>query len=112
MRLLLTPGQRGDAVAFGPLTAGLRPGRVVADRAYDSDAIRGAVRPSGAKACIPPSRNRRVRKRYDRRRYKNRNLVERFFGRLKNCRRVATRYDKKPENYLAFCWLAALVTAF
>jgi putative transposase len=51
-----------------------------------------------------------VRKRYDKRRYRNRNIIERFFGRIKQYRRVATRYDTKPENLLGFVWLAAVLT--
>jgi len=51
-----------------------------------------------------------VKKRYDKERYKNRNHVERFLGRIKQFRRVATRYEKTPENFAGFVWLAALIT--
>jgi transposase len=82
---------------------------VVADAAYDSDAIRERVRRAKAKACIRPSRARKRKKRYDRGRYRHRNVVERFFGSIKRFRRVATRYEKKAGNYLGFAWLAAVL---
>ena len=78
--------------------------------AYDSDAIRTTVAENGGRACIRPNPTRRRSPRYDRRRYRNRNVIERFFGRLKRLRRGATRYEKKAANYLGFVWLAAIVT--
>jgi transposase len=84
---------------------------VVADAGYDSDAIRRRVRRMRARCCIKPNPTRKRRKRYDRQRYKHRNVVERLFCRIKRCRRVATRYEKKPENFAGFVWLAAFVTA-
>ena len=62
-----------------------------------------------AKACIKPSKSRTTRKAFDKTRYKNRNQVERFFNRIKQCRRVATRYEKTIENFASFVWLAALI---
>jgi putative transposase len=62
-----------------------------------------------AKACIKPSENRTTWRPYDRTRYRNRNQVERFFNRIKQCRRVATRYEKTIENFTSFVWLAALI---
>ena len=82
----------------------------MADAAYDSDAIRALVRAAGARACIRPNPTRRRRVRYDRHRYKHRNVVERFFRRVKQRRRVATRYEKKAANFAGFVWLAAFVT--
>ena len=110
VHLRLTPGQSGDAPQAEALLENLSPQHVVADAAYDSDAIRQRVRKRGGTACIRPNRTRRVRKRYDKRRYRHRNIIERFFGRIKQYRRVATRYDKKPENFLGFVWLAAVLT--
>jgi transposase len=82
---------------------------VAADAAYDSDAIRDRVRRAKARACIRPNPTRKRKRRYDRERYKRRNVVERFFGAIKRFRRVATRYEKKAENYLGFAWLAAVL---
>ena len=110
VRLILSPGQAGDAPRAPALLAGLRPRHVVADAAYDSDAIRAMLRRRRARACIKPNPTRRRKRRYDRERYKHRNVIERFFGSLKRgYRRVATRYEKKAANYLGFAWLAAVL---
>jgi len=106
-RLILTPGQCGDAPQAQGLLQDLLAEHVIADAAYDSDAIRRQVRRMKAKACIKPNPTRKRKKRYDRKRYKHRNVVERFFRRIKDCRRVATRYEKKAHNFAAFVWLAA-----
>lgn len=84
---------------------------MIADAAYDGDALRQRVRRLRAKACIKPNPTRKRKKRYDRQRYKHRNVVERFFCRIRRCRRVATRYEKKPENFAGLVYLAAFVTA-
>ena len=84
-------------------------GHVLADAAYDSDAIRKRAKQLRAKACIKPIKARKIKKRYDKTRYKNRNVVERFFNNLKRFRRAATRYDKKPTNFTGFIWLAELI---
>ncbi len=109
-RLVVTAGQRGDAPQAEALLAGWKPRHVIADAAYDSDAFRQRIREAKAKACIRPHPTRKRKKRYDRRRYKHRNVIERFFGRIKQCRRVATRYEKKAVNFAAFVWLAAGLT--
>ncbi len=89
---------------------GLKPRHVLADAAYDSDAIRTWVGQLKARACIRPNPTRKRKKRYDRQRYKHRNVIERFFRLIKQCRRVATRYEKKASNFAAFVWLAAGIT--
>lgn len=98
---------RGDAPQAEALLEDLRADHVLADAAYDSDAIRQTIRKMKAKACIKPNPTRKRKKRYDRTRYKHRNVIERFFRRIKQCRRVATRYEKKAANFAAFLWLAA-----
>ena len=108
---MVTAGQRGDAPQAQTLLEGLRPRHVVADAAYDSDALRELIRRRKARACIKPNPTRRRKRRYDRKRYKHRNVIERFFRRIKQCRRVATRYEKKAGNFAAFVWLAAGITA-
>ena len=82
---------------------------MLADAAYDSDAIRQQVKRLKARCCIRPNPTRKRKKRYQKSRYKNRNVIERFFRRLKEYRRVATRYEKKPANFAGFIWLAALL---
>lgn len=112
LRLTITPGQRNDSTQAETLLEEFKPHEVehlVADAAYDSDAIRRRAKRLKAKACIKPIKARKVKKRYDKTRYKNRNVVERFFCRLKRFRRAATRYDKKPTNFTGFIWLAALI---
>lgn len=108
----LTAGQRGDAPQGEALLEKFQAGEVgtiIADAAYDSDAIRQRGRRLKAKVCIKPNPTRKVKKRYDKKTYKRRNQIERFFGRLKRCRRIATRYEKKPANFAGFIWLAALI---
>lgn len=91
------------------LLKGLSPQYVIADKGYDSDPLRQQIRRSGGKPVIPSRRGTR-RRRHDRQRYKLRNLVERFINRLKQCRRVATRYDKTDHSYSGFVCLAALMS--
>ena len=110
--MVVTGGERNDAAeARGLLTsfAGLAPRRVVADRAYDVDHIREKIVSIGAEVVIPPRRHRRVPISYDRPAYKWRNAVERFVGRLKQCSRIATRYEKTARNFLGFVQLACLL---
>lgn len=109
----MTAGQKGDAPQADALLSGFEPGtigHVIADAGYDSDAIRRRVKRLRARCCIKPNPQRKRKKRCDRGRYKHRNVVERFFCRLKRCRRIATRYEKKPENYAGLLWLAAFIT--
>jgi transposase len=88
-----------------------QPTAVIADRAYDTDAFRNLLRLRQAEAVIPSLKNRIVKQRYNRKKYKRRNLIERLVNRLKHYRRVATRYEKTARNFLAFVHLAAaLVT--
>jgi transposase len=113
LKLLATPGQCGDAPQAESLLKGFEQGtieHVVADAAYDSDTIRQRLKQMRAKTCIRPNPTRKRKKRYDRKRYRNRNVIERFFGRIKRYRRVATRYEKKAVNFTGFVWLAALLS--
>ena len=81
---------------------------LLADRGYDADWIRAFVRQHGVWANIPPKRNRTEALCFSPYLYRARNLVERFFNKIKHCRRVATRYDKLAANYLAFVQLASI----
>lgn len=83
--------------------------RLVADKGYDTDAFRAFLNNNGIKAVIPPKSNRKKRIRYDKEAYKGRNVVERCFCRLKDFRRIATRYDKLARNFFsALCFVATL----
>ena len=81
---------------------------LLADRGYDADWIRALATERGAWANIPPRRNRKEPICFSLYLYRARNLVERFFNKIKQCRRVATRYDKLAANYLAFIHLASI----
>ena len=81
---------------------------MLADRGYDADWIREFARQKGAWANIPPKRNRIQPVCFSAYLYRARNLVERFFNKIKQCRRIATRYDKLAANYLAFVKLASI----
>lgn len=108
VRLLLGPGQRNDITQAHDLIEGFEPEAVIADKGYDADHLRKAVLASDAKPVIPSKSNRRAPITYDKALYKERNLVERFFNKLKQFRRVATRYDKLLANYRGFVILAAI----
>jgi putative transposase len=106
--LKVTGAEAADGPHLPGLIAGIETGAVLADKGYDSDANRAAIRARGAAPCIPPRKNRTTAIDYDRHLYKERNVAERFFGRVKQYRRVATRYDKKAVNFLGFVWVASI----
>lgn len=81
---------------------------MLADKAYDADRIRKLIQERGATPNIPPKSNRRWKPRFSKRLYRERNLIERFFSKLKHFRRVATRYDKLAANFLAMVQLASM----
>jgi transposase len=109
VRIGLTSGEAHDNRLCAALLSGLRPqALLLADRGYDADWIRAFVAQQGAWANIPPKRNRKEPICFSPHLYRARNLVERFFNKIKQCRRVATRYDKLAANYLAFVKLAAI----
>jgi len=108
VRLVLTAGQAHDINAAPALIAGLKCRHVVADRGYDSNALLDLIRASGAKAHIPSTRSRSVQRSVNRRIYRQRNLVERFFNKLKHFRRIATRFDKLARNFLAAVALGSI----
>jgi len=91
------------------LIEGYDAGHVIADKGYDSQGFVKAVEGTGAAAVIPPRKNRVTPRAYDRHLYEERNAVERFVGRIKQFRRVATRYEKRARNFLAFVQLASIV---
>ena len=109
VRLALTPGQAGDAPAARELIDDLRPGSIlIADRAYDTNAIRDQAAACGAWANVPPRATRKQAFPFSPFVYRQRNLVERFFNRIKHFRGIATRYDRRPDNFLAALKLAAI----
>ena len=109
VRLALTTGEAHDNRLAAKLLSRLKSGSMlIADRGYDADWVRTLVRQHGAWANIPPKSNRKDALTFSPYPYHARNLVERFFNKIKQCRRVATRYDKLAANYLAFIQLASI----
>ena len=108
---MLTPGQAHDVQGFAPLFRMItdRIEAFLADRGYDADAIREEIEAAGVEAVIPAKVNRRNPALHDRTKYKWRNLIERLFNKLKNWRRIATRYDRNIKNFIAAVALAATV---
>ena len=109
MRFLLTAGQQGDAPQASALIDSLPAEIVMADTAYDADHFRQAIADKGALAVIPNNPSRTKKHPLDRHLYAQRHLVECCFSKLKQFRRVATRFEKTARNYLAIITLAAIV---
>ncbi|MGO7616408.1 IS5 family transposase [Rhizobium ruizarguesonis] len=108
--LRITPGQRGDAPVAVPLLTRLPASRLcAADTAYDSDTLRDFLTARGTQPVIPNNPTRKRMQPFDPIAYKRRNIIERTFCRLKDWRRIATRYDKLMINFEATCYIAALV---
>ena len=102
IRIALTPGQVHDGTAAEELLTNLKPGAtLLADKAYDSNAIRDQAQEQDVWANIPPKSNRKGSFVFSTFVYRYRNLVERYFNKLKQFRGIATRYDKNPDNFLA-----------
>lgn len=107
---MLTPGNVSDIKAAPALLE--RAGRIrylLGDKGYDADSLRRSLRDGGAVPVIPGRCNRKRTIRYDKQRYRDRHLVENAFCRLKDFRRVATRYDKLAPNFLSAVALATAV---
>ena len=107
VRLRLTEGQVSEYGQANALIEQIQADYILADKGYDSDEFINSVEASGAVAVIPPRQNRIIRREYDREIYKERNLVERLFQKLKQFRRIATRYERLKRNYQAMLYLAS-----
>ena len=108
--LFVTAGQVSDYIGARALLGGLpKIDWLLGDRGYDADWFREALKDKGIRACIPGRKQRKTPVKYDKRRYKRRNRIEIMFGRLKDWRRVATRYDRCPKAFLSAIALAATV---
>ncbi len=109
--LHLAPGQRADvrAATEAPWPRGLRGKRLVADKGYDSDGFRAALRRRGGQSCIPPRARRHHPASWHRGHYRQRHKVENFFQRAKRYRRIGTRYEKRDLYFLSFVHLFAIL---
>ena len=108
VRFTLTAGQNGDAPQAAALIEGLAAEVVMADTAYDADHLRKAIAAKGALAVIPNNPSRALKHPLDKHLYAQRHLVECCFSKLKQFRRVATRFEKTAKNYLAVITVAAI----
>src|SRR5690606_36101401 len=104
------PGNINDGTMAAALLAKAGPlAQLIADKAYDAGSLRRKHAEKGAEAVIPSTASRKVPIPHDRVAYRQRNLIERMFCRLKDFRRIDTRYDKLARNYAAAVHLAAIV---
>lgn len=108
-RLVITPGHRGDVPVAADLIGKMAPALCLADTAYDSDALRQRLIDRASLPVISNNPTRKRRHPFNHQAYRSRNLIERTFGRLKDWRRIATRYDKLAYHFLAAVALAATV---
>ena len=121
MAFVLTPGQQHEATVFEQLMTGgmvkrpgggrprVRPKRVCGDKGYSSRKIRSYLRRRGIRYTIPRKRNERRTGPFNKVLYRLRNRVERLINRLKQFRRIATRYEKKAENYMAMLHIGSIL---
>lgn len=107
VRFLLTGGERNDITQAPALLAGFKPKYVLADKGYDSRELVALIHSNGAEPVIPPRSCQQPRP-YDKARYRLRNRIERCFARLKQFRRIAMRFDRKPRHFLAFLHIASI----
>ena len=102
VRFFITAGQVSDYTGAAALMNGLPEADwLLADRGYDADWFREGLIDKGTRPCIPGRKSRKTTIKYDKRRYKRRNRIEWMFGRIKDWRRVATRYDRSPTVFLS-----------
>ena len=110
MTMLLTEGQLSDYRGAETMLDALPEADVlIADKGYDSDRFREALEERGIAPCIPGRANRKKPVAYDVELYKKRNLIERMFARLKDWRRIATRYDRCAHTFFSAICIAAIV---
>ncbi len=108
LRFLLSPGQQHDIKAAMPLIEGITGSSVLADKGYDDDKFIKAIEDQGCQAVIPPRKNRKEPREYDKDVYKERHLIECFFGKIKYFRRIFSRFDKTAQAYMGFLNVAAI----
>jgi transposase len=109
--MAISPGNASDYKAAKQCLAAMPPAvEVIADKGYDSDDLRQWLQARGTTPVIPPRSNRNIQYHYDKNLYRERNIIERTFNRLKGFRRIATRFDRNLKSYMAaLCIVAALI---
>jgi transposase len=108
IRFILTGGEASDYTQALALLDGVKASAILADKGYDADYVVAAAEAMGADVVIPPKSNRKNPRDLDKNLYKERNLIERMFNKIKHFRRVATRYDKTASAYLSFVLIAGI----
>lgn len=109
VRFILTGGERNDITQIEPLLHGLKTTHVLADKGYDGQRAMDAIAATGAKPVVPRRTTTASWRSFNAKLYKDRNLIERFFSKIKHFRRIATRYDKLARNYAGFLNLVAAI---
>lgn len=109
MKFILTGGEASDFLQACPLLENQKAGAVLADKGYDANYIVAKISAMGAEVVIPPKSNRSPQRNFDMFLYKERNIIERMFSKMKQFRRIATRYNKTAVSFLAFVQLAAIL---
>jgi transposase len=107
VKFITTPGYTSDCTQALSLLEGETASYIIADKGYDSDEIIARIENMGSIPVIPPKTNRKYPRSHDTYLYKERNLIERLFNRLKQFRRLATRYEKHQVNFQALIYLAS-----
>lgn len=110
-RFVLLPGQRHDSIGVEPLIEGVAFDALIADKAFDNNALRTKLDERGATAVIPSKADRKTPIPHDKEMYKWRHLVENFFQKIKEFRRIATRYEKTDPSFAAMIHLVAAFLA-
>jgi transposase len=109
VEVMVTPGQAHDLTCAEPLLEAVDPGALLGDKAFDADPFIDTLAQRGITPVIPPKANRKAPRNCDFALYCERNLIERFFNKLKHFRAIATRYDKLARNFLAGVQLACAI---
>jgi len=105
LRVIITDGSTADCSKAPELIEGIKAGHLLADKGYDSDAIVEQARAQGMQAQIPPRKNRKLQREYDKYLYKLRHLVENAILALKGWRSIATRYAKRTSSFLSIVYI-------
>jgi transposase len=108
LRFILTVGQESDYKQAVLLLKSMQASVVLADKGYDADYVIKAAENIGAQVVIPPKSNRKILRGYDKELYKERNLIERMFNKIKHFRRISTRYDKTALSFLSFLHIVGI----
>lgn len=110
VRFIIGPGQESDYRKVGDLISGFKTEALLADKGYDADWLICSAKEQGIEQIvIPPKESRKTKGDYDKALYKQRNIIERYFKRLKHWRRVATRFEKTARNFMSIIYIAATI---